>query len=399
MDDFPKMDAQMNAMYPIFPTQPQEVTISEGEEMISELDEKERSAVIEFSKKINIYDVNQVVNYGLQAQSDLTAFTEEVLDNVKTKDIGDSGELIAQVVTQLNDCQIKPQPRGFRKLFGRAKNYAMTMRTKYDSVSANVEKVAKELRDDSLALKKDLEILEKLYEQNRAYFKELTLYIAAGKLALEEAKKKAELLRQKAMNNSSQALAQEYKDAIESINRFEKKLLDLEITRTISLQMAPQIRMLQSNNFGIIDKINSTIVNTIPLWKQQLIIFLGEENSKKAIAAQKMASDITNEMLRQNAESLHTISVETARELERGIVDIDTLRETNKHLISILDEVSRIQKEGEAKREQTSTELKKIEQELKNKLLSMANNIGDRDDLANDNNSYIEGEPEFRLTL
>ena len=399
MDEFSKMEAEMDTMYPISKTPSQEIAISSSEEIMSELDDKEREAVINFSKQINIYDPNQVVSYGYQAQSGLTAFTEEVLDKVKTKDIGDSGELIAKVVNQLSDCQIDSQAKGLKKIFGRAKNYAMTMKTKYDSVSANVEKVTKELKEDAATLKRDLEILEKLYEQNKAYFKDLTLYIAAGKIALEDAKRNAEALRQRAMVSGSQGLAQEYKDAVESINRFEKKLLDLETTRTISLQMAPQIRMLQSSNFGIIDKINSTIVNTIPLWRQQLIIFLGEENSKKAITAQKMASDLTNEMLRKNAESLHMISVETAKELERGIVDIETLRETNKQLILTLDEVSRIQKEGGAKRVQTSLELQKIEQELKTKLLSIASYDIDKDNYVDDSINLQESEPQFRLTI
>jgi len=374
MDEFEKMEAAYAIQYPTqeADTRSNQIEVlSEAKREVLKLEEKERAAVESFASKINIVDSNQVVNYGNAAQQNLDSFTQKILDAVKGKDAGETGELIASVVTQLNSCQIDSDAKGIRKLFTRSKNYALTMKAKYDSVSESVDQVKEELERHVRTLEKDLVVYAAMFEQNKKYYKELNLYIIAGKLAIESAKEEAQRLYIEAQETGSQEKAQEYNDLMAAIDRFEKKIIDLTTTKAISLQMIPQIRMLQNTDYALIDKIRSTINNTIPLWKSQLIILLGEENSKKAIEAQRLVSDITNQMLRKNAEALHMISVETAQELERGIVDVETLRETNKQLIATLDEVSKIQREGRAKRASTEKELEKIELELKEKLLSV----------------------------
>lgn len=374
MDEFEKMEAAYAIQYPTqeADTRSNQIEVlSEAKREVLKLEEKERAAVESFASKINIVDSNQVVNYGNAAQQNLDSFTQKILDAVKGKDAGETGELIASVVAQLNSCQIDSDAKGIRKLFTRSKNYALTMKAKYDSVSESVDQVKEELERHVRTLEKDLIVYAAMFEQNKKYYKELNLYIIAGKLAIESAKEEAQKLYIEAQETGSQEKAQEYNDLMAAIDRFEKKIIDLTTTKAISLQMIPQIRMLQNTDYALIDKIRSTINNTIPLWKSQLIILLGEENSKKAIEAQRLVSDITNQMLRKNAEALHMISVETAQELERGIVDVETLRETNKQLIATLDEVSKIQREGRAKRASTEKELEKIELELKEKLLSV----------------------------
>lgn len=374
MDEFEKMEAAYAIQYPTqeADTRSNQIEVlSEAKREVLKLEEKERAAVESFASKINIIDSNQVVNYGNAAQQNLDSFTQTILDAVKGKDAGETGELIASVVSQLNSCQIDSDAKGIRKLFTRGKNYALTMKAKYDSVSESVDQVKEELERHVRTLEKDLVVYAAMFEQNKKYYKELNLYIIAGKLAIESAKEEAQKLYIEAQETGSQEKAQEYNDLMAAIDRFEKKIIDLTTTKAISLQMIPQIRMLQNTDYALIDKIRSTINNTIPLWKSQLIILLGEENSKKAIEAQKLVSDITNQMLKKNAEALHMISIETAHELERGIVDVETLRETNKQLIATLDEVSKIQREGRAKRASTEKELEKIELELKEKLLSV----------------------------
>ena len=335
------------------------------------LDVEEQRMVTEFSKKIDIENPDQVLNYGIEAQKKLDTFSEKVLVEAKTKDLGEAGELIGKVVLELSEFSAE-QPKGILGFFKKSATYAKSLKIKYDSVEKNVDNISGELRTHQQELLKDHAILESLYEQNKEYYKELSLYIAAGKLALSEARAKAEQLQLEAARLGTQEAAQRYSDYVSQCDRFEKKLYDLETTRVISIQMAPQIRMLQANNYSLIEKIQSTIVNTIPLWKSQLVITLGTQTSLKAAEVQKQVSDLTNELLRKNAEALHMASVSTAKELERGIVDIDTLKHTNKQLMDTLTEVMQIQSEGRSKRAQAEVELLALEQELRDTIMALS---------------------------
>lgn len=362
---------------------------NEVSETLSTLSEEEQRTVIEFSKKIDIENSEQVLNYGIEAQKKLDTFSERILVEVKTKDLGETGELIGKVVLELNEFSSK-QPKGILGFFKKGAIYAKNLKIKYDSVEKNVDNISNELRTHQQQLLKDHAVLESLYEQNKEYYKELSLYILAGKLALEEARVKAEELSIEASRIGTQEAIQRYSDYVNMCDRFEKKLFDLETTRVISIQMAPQIRMLQSNNYSLIEKIQSTIVNTIPLWKSQLVITLGTQNSLKAAEVQKQVSDLTNELLRKNAEALHIASVNTALELERGIVDIETLKYTNKQLIDTLTEVMQIQKEGSSKRAIAESELLTLEHELRKAIMSLKND---------EKNEDFSKESTFKLEL
>lgn len=362
---------------------------NEVSETLSTLSEEEQRTVIEFSKKIDIENSEQVLNYGIEAQKKLDTFSERILVEVKTKDLGETGEVIGKVVLELNEFSSK-QPKGILGFFKKGAIYAKNLKIKYDSVEKNVDNISNELRTHQQQLLKDHAVLESLYEQNKEYYKELSLYILAGKLALEEARVKAEELSIEASRIGTQEAIQRYSDYVNMCDRFEKKLFDLETTRVISIQMAPQIRMLQSNNYSLIEKIQSTIVNTIPLWKSQLVITLGTQNSLKAAEVQKQVSDLTNELLRKNAEALHIASVNTALELERGIVDIETLKYTNKQLIDTLTEVMQIQKEGSSKRAIAESELLTLEHELRKAIMSLKND---------EKNEDFSKESTFKLEL
>ncbi len=345
-----------------------------SDEIGCELTPEQQMMVCEFAKKIDISSPSQVLGYGLDAQKKLDGFTNSVLSEVKTKDLGSTGELITSVVVKLNECQLD-EPKGIKGLFSRGKSYVRSLKTKYEAASASVDGIVTELNTHQTTLMKDLQTLENLYNQNAEYFRELSMYIAAGKMALEEAKVKAADLKRKAEETGSQLDAQMYNDFMNQINRFEKKIYDLEVTRAVSLQMAPQIRMLQQNNYCLSEKLQSTIINTIPLWKNQLVISLGIQNALDAAELQRVVTDATNNLLRSNAERLHQASVQTATELERGIVDIETLKHTNQELIATLDDVVKIQREGITQRQLAEREILALESDLKTKLLSAAGEV------------------------
>lgn len=377
--EFPKGfdDKKFELVLDATPTSTESIVAKKDQvsEALTGLDEEEQRIVTEFSKKIDIENPEQVLNYGVEAQKKLDTFSEKVLLEAKTKDLGETGDLIGKVVLELSEFSTE-QPKGILGFFKKTAAYAKNLKIKYDSVEKNVDNISAELRTHQQELLKDHAVLESLYEQNREYYKELSLYIAAGKIALSEARVKAEELQLEAARLGTQEAAQRYSDYVSQCDRFEKKLYDLETTRVISIQMAPQIRMLQANNYSLIEKIQSTIVNTIPLWKSQLVITLGTQTSLKAAEVQKQVSDLTNELLRKNAEALHMASVSTAKELERGIVDIDTLKYTNQELMTTLKEVMQIQSEGRSKRAQAEVELLALEQELRDTIMSLGRENG-----------------------
>lgn len=333
---------------------------------------EELAMVENFSKQIDLENTNLVLLYGSEAQKKMTMFSENALRNVQTQDLGEVGELITGLVVDLKHAQDEPS-KGVFGFFKSKKNALEEYKLKFSSAEQNVDKVVENLRGHETKLLKDIATLDALYDQNLEYFKEISMYLTAGKLALERARngKHQELLKT-AQLTGAQEDVQAAKDFSEKLDRFEKKLYDLELTRQISMQMAPQIRLIQNNNTTMVEKINSTIANTIPLWKNQLIISLGAENSRKAAQAVSSVTNLTNELLKANAEKLHMASVMTAKESERGIVDIETLKQTNQVLIKTFDEVLQIQTEGREKRRAAELEMQRMEEELKNKLLSFS---------------------------
>ncbi len=338
----------------------------------SALSEKERKMVADFAAQIELRDSNMILQYGAGAQKKMADFSESALTNIRTKDLGEVGEMLTSVVTQLREFDVEKEEKG--GLFGLFKknNKMSTMMVKYDKAENNVERICTQLEAHQVRLLKDIAMLDKLYELNHVYFKELTMYILAGKKKLAETRRTqlAELM-EKAKRTGLAEDAQAANDLAALCDRFEKKLHDLELTRMISIQMAPQIRLVQNNDTLMSEKIQSTLVNTIPLWKSQMVLALGVAHSQQAAAAQREVTNMTNELLRKNAQTLKMATVETAKESERGIVDIETLRATNESLISTLDEVIKIQDEGRQKRREAETELSKIENELKQKLLDI----------------------------
>lgn len=340
----------------------------------SGLSEEEKKMVDEFSKKIDITETNSILQYGATAQSKVADFSDNALKNVRTKDIDDVGDTLIELVNELGSFEIDEKDGFFAKLFKKGANKIDTVKAKYDSANANVDKIVKVLENHQITLMKDISLLDQLYEKNLVNFKELTMYILAGYKRLEEIKEndlKAAL--KKAEETGLPEDAQAANDLSEAINRFEKKLHDLELTRIVSIQMAPQIRLVQNNDTLMTEKIQSTLVNTIPLWKSQMLIAMGIAHSKEAVKAQNEVSEMTNKMLKENAENLKMATVETAKEAERGIVDIETLTETNKKLIETLEEVKRIQVEGREKRAAAQQELRRIETELQKELTDVVN--------------------------
>lgn len=338
----------------------------------SALSEKERKMVADFAAQIELRDSNMILQYGAGAQKKMADFSESALTNIRTKDLGEVGEMLTSVVTQLREFDVEKEEKGgFLGLF-KKNNKMSTMMVKYDKAENNVERICTQLEAHQVRLLKDIAMLDKLYELNHVYFKELTMYILAGKKKLTATRQTqlAELM-EKAKRTGLAEDAQAANDLAALCDRFEKKLHDLELTRMISIQMAPQIRLVQNNDTLMSEKIQSTLVNTIPLWKSQMVLALGVAHSQQAAAAQREVTNMTNELLRKNAQTLKMATVETAKESERGIVDIETLRATNESLISTLDEVIRIQDEGRQKRREAETELSKIENELKQKLLDI----------------------------
>lgn len=338
----------------------------------SSLTETEKKQVEDFADQIDLTNSNVILQYGAGAQKKMADFSESALDNVRTKDLGEVGDLLTGVVVELKSFDIEEEEKGLFGFLKKTSNRVTAMKAKYDRAEVNVNKISSVLEGHQRQLMKDVAVLDKMYELNKTYFKELTMYIMAGKKKLNKVRNQdlAELTK-KASQSGLPEDAQAVRDLDSLCNRFEKKLHDLELTRQISLQTAPQIRLVQSNDTQMVEKIQSTIVNTIPLWKSQMVLALGVAHSTQAAKAQREVTDMTNQLLRKNADTLKMATVETAKEAERGIVDIETLKATNESLISTLDEVMRIQKEGREKRMAAEIEMQKMEGELKSKLLQI----------------------------
>ena len=338
----------------------------------SMLTEQERAAVNEFSKKIDVRDTNQVLQYGAAAQKSVASFSESALANVRGKDMGEIGEDLSRLVVELKGFGAPEEKKGLAGLFKKAGNRIETMKAQYSKVEANVDKIAQNLENHQITLLKDVAMFDQMYELNLKYYKELTMYILAGKKRLADVRSgELEELRKKAEASGLAEDAQAYNDLVSMCDRFEKKLHDLELTRMVSIQMGPQTRLLQNNDTLMIEKIQSSLVNTIPLWKSQMVLALGMEHSRQATAAQNAVTEMTNELLKKTADTLKMGTIATAKEAERSVVDIETLQHTNQQLISTLDEVARIQKEGAAKRKEAEAELGRIEGELKQKLMEL----------------------------
>ena len=340
-------------------------------EEVPVLTPEEQKMVNDFAAKIDIENTNQILQYGAGTQKKMADFSDTALENVKTQDLGEIGELISNVVGELKDFDVQEEGKFFG-FFRKQTSKIENLKNKYDKAQANVEKITDSLQQHQVRLMKDSAMLDKMYEQNLNYFKELTMYILAGKKKLEETRngKLAEMKNKAALSGLPED-AQAARDLDEKCSRFEKKLHDLELTRTIAMQTAPQIRLIQNNDTVMVEKIQTTIVNTIPLWKSQMVLALGIAHSAEAAQAQRQVTDITNELLRKNAETLHMATVETAKESERGIVDLETLQKTNADLIQALDDVMRIQMEGRQKRQAAEMEMHRMEEELKRKLLEI----------------------------
>lgn len=336
------------------------------------LSDEEREMVDQFSRQIDLHNSNAILQYGVGTQKKMADFSEAALENVKTKDLGEVGDMLSQVVTELKDFDASEEPKGFFGFFKKSGDKMQTMKAKYTKAEGTVNKICQALEQHQITLMKDIASLDKMYEINKTYFKELSMYILAGKKKLEEVKKTELIpLIAKAEASNLPEDAQAAKDLESLCTRFEKKIHDLELTRMISIQTAPQIRLVQDNDTIMVEKIQSTIVNTIPLWKSQMVLTLGIEHSARAAKAQHEVTDMTNELLRRNAERLKTVTVQTARESERGIVDLETLKQTNASLISTLDEVMKIQTEGRQKRLEAEREINRLENEIKHTLLSI----------------------------
>ena len=340
-------------------------------EEVPVLTPEEQKMVNDFAAKIDIENTNQILQYGAETQKKMADFSDTALENVKTQDLGEIGELISNVVGELKDFDVQEEGKFFG-FFRKQTSKIENLKNKYDKAQVNVEKITDSLQQHQVRLMKDSAMLDKMYEQNLNYFKELTMYILAGKKKLEETRngKLAEMKNKAALSGLPED-AQAARDLDEKCSRFEKKLHDLELTRTIAMQTAPQIRLIQNNDTVMVEKIQTTIVNTIPLWKSQMVLALGIAHSAEAVQAQRQVTDITNELLRKNAETLHMATVETAKESERGIVDLETLQKTNADLIQTLDDVMRIQMEGRQKRQAAEMEMHRMEEELKRKLLEI----------------------------
>ena len=338
-----------------------------------DLSPEDREIVEKYKSQIDIRDSQLVLQYGAAAQKNVAEFSEGALSSVKTKDMGEIGSMLTGVVTELKGFSVEEEKGGFFGLFKKGSNQLTSLKAKYDKAEVNVNKICKAMEGHQQILLKDVAMLDKMYEENLEYFKQLSLYIIAGKSKLDEAKT-TELPRllARAEETGLQEDSQAARDYASMIERFEKKIYDLELTRNISMQMAPQIRLIQSNDTIMAEKIQSTLVNTIPLWKSQMVIAIGLDHSQDAARAQREVTDMTNELLKKNAEALKTATIESAKESERGIVDIETLTTTNQMLIETFDEVMQIQADGRAKRQAAETELARIETEMKDKILEIS---------------------------
>ena len=331
---------------------------------------EEQKMVEDFAAQIDITQTNSILTYGAATQQKMADFSDKALESVKTKDMGEVGSLLAGVVTELKG--FNQEEKGLKGFFNKQTSKATALKARYDKAEVNVNKIVDALQQHETRLMKDTATLDKMYDMNLAYFKELTMYILAGKKKLDEAENKTlPEMKKKATDSGLPEDAQAARDYQEMCERFSKKLTDLELTRTIAMQTAPQIRMIQANDVQMVDKIRSTVVNTIPLWKSQMVIALGIQNSTEAAKANRAVTDITNQMLTANAEALKVATIETEKESQRGIVDLETLNKTNQSLISTFDEVMKIQAEGREKRAQAEAEMSRMENELKEKLLEV----------------------------
>ena len=354
-------------------------TVAEETEIVEDsafnennLTAEEKKLVEDFSQKIDLHNSQAILQYGAGTQKKMADFSENALKNVRTKDMGEVGDMLSGLVVELKSFEITEEDKGILGLFKKSANKVTGLKAKYDKTETNVNNVCQALEKHQVTLMKDIALLDKMYDANLSYFKELSMYIIAGKQKLEEVRN-GELAEAKAKAQASNLPedAQAAKDIEAMCDRFEKKLHDLELTRMISIQTAPQIRLVQNNDTMMAEKIQSTLVNTIPLWKSQMVLALGIEHSNQAAKAQREVTDVTNELLKKNADLLKTASVETAKESERGIVDMETLQHTNETLISTFDEVMKIQEDGRAKRQAAEQEMQRLETELKNKMLEV----------------------------
>ena len=340
----------------------------------SSLSESERKMVEDFSKEIDIGNSQHVLEYGAGVQKKMSDFSDSTLSVIRTKDLGEVGDMISNLVVELKGFDASDEDKGILGFFKRGSKKTQLMRANYDKAENNVNSIVKSLENQQVTLMKDISTLDQMYDLNKNYYKEVSMYILAGKKKLADIKnKELPALSEKARLSGLQEDAQNLNDLNNQIDRFEKKLHDLDLSRMISIQTAPQIRMVQNNNIIMVEKIQSTIVNTIPLWKNQIVLALGVSHSNEAIRAQREVSNITNELLKKNADNLKMASIETAKESERGIVDIESLKHTNEALISSLDEVMKIQVESRAKRKEAENEIARLENELKNKMIEMVN--------------------------
>ena len=339
------------------------------------LSPEEQKMVNDFAEKIDITNSQMVLQYGAASQKKLSDFSETALSRVKTKDMGETGELITNLISELQGFDAATeQPKGIFGFFKKTSNSIEQLKTRYDSADKNVERIKAQLEDHQVTLMKDITMLDKMYEQNLVYFKELTMYILAGKKKLAEVRANdLKAAQEKAQRTQLPEDAQAARDLADLCDRFEKKLYDLELTRNVSIQMGPQIRLIQSNDTMMAEKIQTTIVNTIPLWKNQMVLALGIAHSQQAMQAERAVTDATNELLKKNAATLKQGTIEIAKESERGIVDIETLQQTNKQLIETLDELNKIRADGKAKRANAEQELGRIEGELRQKMLEINN--------------------------
>ena len=354
-------------------------TVAEETEVVADpafnennLTAEEKKMVEDFSQKIDLHNSQAILQYGAGTQKKMADFSENALKNVRTKDMGEVGDMLSGLVVDLKSFEITEEDKGILGLFKKSANKVTGLKAKYDKTETNVNNVCQALEKHQVTLMKDIALLDKMYDANLSYFKELSMYIIAGKQKLEEVRN-GELAEAKAKAQASNLPedAQAAKDIEAMCDRFEKKLHDLELTRMVSIQTAPQIRLVQNNDTMMAEKIQSTLVNTIPLWKSQMVLALGIEHSNQAAKAQREVTDVTNELLKKNADLLKTASVETAKESERGIVDMETLQHTNETLISTFDEVMKIQEDGRAKRQAAEQEMQRLETELKNKMLEV----------------------------
>ncbi|MDR2021731.1 MAG: toxic anion resistance protein [Hungatella sp.] len=351
-----------------------ESVLKEVEEVpAADLTPEEERQVTDFAEKIDLRDSNLILQYGAGAQKKIADFSEAALDNVKSKDLGEVGQILSEVVVELKSIEVEEEEKGLFGLFKKSVNRVEGIKARYAKAETNVNQICKALQNHQIQLLKDIALLDKMYDLNTTYFKELTMYILAGKKKLAKVQQEElPALLERAAKTGLPEDAQAANDLSSMLNRFEKKLHDLELTRMISIQMAPQIRLVQNNDTLMTEKIQSTLVNTIPLWKSQMVLAIGISHSEQAAKAQREVTDMTNDLLKKNAEVLKTATIQTAKESERGIVDMETLKKTNESLITTLDEVVRIQADGRTKRREAEVELSRMEGELKSKLLQLS---------------------------